>query len=168
MPITPHTSGSAPARKPPLHTRRAVGALARDRPPAHTVSTVRPAGRFKIETLPSRYLPVPPKAGTGRVYEEYIGGRRQVDGACYTGCVIEYPAAVRSGWVARVQSSPVEGTGRLVCFYLLVWQLSGLCTCLYVAVRGIGGAGALTHVHIVDSALAVSIVKRRFRRSGVV
>jgi hypothetical protein len=32
------------------------GALARDRPPAQTVSTVRPAGRFKIETLPSRYL----------------------------------------------------------------------------------------------------------------
>jgi CBS domain-containing protein len=29
---------------------------ARDRPPAQTVSTVRSAARFKIETLPSRYL----------------------------------------------------------------------------------------------------------------
>ena len=32
------------------------GALARGRPPAQTVSTGRPAGRFKIETLPLRYL----------------------------------------------------------------------------------------------------------------
>jgi hypothetical protein len=29
-----------------------------------------------------------------------------------------------------VQSSSVEETGGLECFYLLVWQLSGLCTCL--------------------------------------
>jgi hypothetical protein len=32
------------------------GALARDRPLAQAVSTGRPATRFKIETLPSRYL----------------------------------------------------------------------------------------------------------------
>jgi hypothetical protein len=44
------------AARPPGNPRRAVGALARDRPPAQTVSTVRPAARFKIETLPSRYL----------------------------------------------------------------------------------------------------------------
>jgi hypothetical protein len=59
----PHTSGSAPARKPPPQTRRTVGALARDRPPAQTVSTIRPAARFKIETLPSRYLCQSPVSG---------------------------------------------------------------------------------------------------------
>jgi hypothetical protein len=32
------------------------GALARDRPPAQTVPTGRPARCFKTETLPSRYL----------------------------------------------------------------------------------------------------------------
>ena len=65
--------------------------------------------------------------------------------------------ALGSGWVVRVQSFPVEEAGGLGCFYLRVWQLSGLCTCLYVAVRRIGGADDPVHVHIADSVPAVSV-----------
>jgi len=42
------------AARPQGNPHRTPGALARDRPPTQAVSTVRPAGRFKIETLPSR------------------------------------------------------------------------------------------------------------------
>ena len=39
-------------------------------------------------------------------------------------------------------------------------------TGLYVAVQRIGATDGLAHVHIAYSAPAVSLMKRRFRRSG--
>jgi len=90
-----------------------------------------------------------------RVHEEYIEGASEVDGrwmglAMPVVC-LSVRGALGSGWVVRVQSFPVEGSWRARVFYLRVWQLSGLCTCLYVAVRGIGRAAACSHVHIADS-----------------
>jgi len=41
----------------------------------------------------------------------------------------------------------------------------GSCTRLYVAVRGIGGAGARGRVHIVDSVVTANITQSRLRRS---
>ena len=49
---------------------------------------------------------------------------------------------------------------------VLLPAVSGSCTGLYVAVRGIGGTGARAHVHMADSVPAASLVKCRFRRSA--
>jgi hypothetical protein len=60
----------------PGNGRRAVRCLARDRPPAQTVSTVRPAACFKIETLPSRHLC---QSQNSRAVEEDLADlRRQI------------------------------------------------------------------------------------------
>ena len=48
---------------------------------------------------------------------------------------------------------------------VLLPAVSGSCTGLYVAVRGVGCGGASAYVHIADSVPAVSCVKCRFRRS---
>jgi hypothetical protein len=62
---------------------------------------------------------------------------------------VQVYAASRALWMTDWR--PGLEAGGLGCFYLRVWQLSGLCTCLYVAVRGIGRAATCSHVHIADS-----------------
>jgi hypothetical protein len=81
-----------------------------------------------------------------------ISGRRQVDGGLL--CLV----CVQASWPsARIRlGGPCPGvlTGsepRIQGFCLRVWRFSGPCGGLYVAVRGIGDAGARTHVHIADS-----------------
>src|ERR1017187_1747141 len=44
----------------------------------------------------------------------------------------------------------------------------GSCTCLYVAVRMIGGADGPPHVHMADSVLPRASLRGHFRRSGSV
>ena len=58
----------------------------------------------------------------------------------------------------------VPGTGESGAEVLLPAGL-GSCTGLYVAVRGIGGGGAGTHVHMADSVAGTNIIERRLCRS---
>jgi hypothetical protein len=84
------------------------------------------------------------------LHEGCIRGRRQVDGTCYPVVCLSIPGSSGSaGWSVRSHCRR-RGVRRPRCFYLQVWEHSGPCGGLYVAVRAIGGPEALAHVHIDD------------------
>ena len=103
------------------------------------------------------------------VYEKYTEGVSEVNVRYIRLAMpvvrLSVQSALGSGSVVRVQSFPVEGSWRprvlLPAGLVALW----LCTCLYVAVRRIGGADDPVHVHIADSVPAVSVRKCRSRRS---
>ena len=80
--------------------------------------------------------------------------------------VLGPPARIRLGGPCPGVLSGSEP--RIQGFCLRVWRFSGPFGGLYVAVRGIGDAGARAHVHIADSAPGASVIQRRLRRSDVI
>jgi hypothetical protein len=118
---------------------------------------------------------VPARCGSRRcaVYEKYMEGVSAVDGR-WMGVAMPGMCPGVLGPSARIRlGGPCPGVlagsePRIQGFCLRVWRFSGPCGGLYVAVRGIGDAGARAHVHIDDSAPGVSIVQCRLRMSGAV
>jgi hypothetical protein len=102
------------------------------------------------------------------VYEKYMEGSSGVDGGCMGPAMpvvcLSIPSARQdmAGGPALWFPGPRESGAEM----LLPAGL-GSCTCLYVAVRGIGGGGAGAHVRMVDSVAGTSIIERRLCRSGV-
>ena len=90
-----------------------------------------------------------------------------VIGACYPGWVPEHSGArrIRLGSLPW-QLFPAEANPTAEGLCLRLWELLSHCTGLDVAVRRIGGAEGLAHVHIADSVPAGGIMRGRFRSSG--
>src|SRR5579859_7096822 len=107
--------------------------------------------------MPAGPVPgVPSLRGEREVHGRFIRGRRRVHGACYAGCVPEHPGARED--LAGGLRAVVPGTGESGAEVLLPAGL-GSCTGLYVAVRGIGGEGAGSHVHMADSVAGTNLME---------
>jgi len=105
--------------------------------------------------------------GRGGGYEKYMEGSSGAGSGCMGPAMpvvcLSSPGA-REDLAGQSPSSVFEPVNPVTD--VLLPAVSGSCTGLYVAVRGIGGTGASAHVHIADSVPAASLVKCRFRRSA--
>jgi hypothetical protein len=94
-----------------------------------------------------------------RVYGKYMEGVSGVGGG-WIGRAM--PVVIKQPWCSRG-----SGWGRLCIVVpgtlisvaeVLLPAVLGSCTCLYVAVRGFSGGGAMAHVHMVYSVSVESVV----------